>query len=482
MNVLLINPPYMPEERYGKDMAHFGPTTEPLGLAYLAGALEQAGHKVRIVDAMASGMSIKEIIEWVWLYIDNLNETVSMGISHEKKSWYDLIGITMLTPMYDKAKELIKGIKKEFPAIPIVVGGAHPTAMPEETLEDIPEIDYLVIGEGESTMPWLVKSLEENESFHGAKILTDDLIKDIDDIPLPSRHLLPMAAYQITASRNQGHHAYTVSVARGCPFNCGYCSRINGNKVRYHSVGRVIEEMMLLVDKYNAKEINLEADTLTLNKTFVHSLCKEIIATGLNKRVSWTCESRVDTVNYDMLAAMKEAGCWQISYGIESGTQRLLDFMQKGTNLDQIRKTIRITKDAGIGIRAFFMLGLPTETEEDSKQTISFAKELNAEWSQFTLFTPFPGTALYNYCREKEGWIPPAWSDFKTHGGWEGGKLAYVPEDRTEEEMKSLQKWAYREVYIRPRTIYIFLKKKSTWSNLPDYVRGFMTLLKSGLT
>jgi anaerobic magnesium-protoporphyrin IX monomethyl ester cyclase len=473
MKVLLINPPYGAEERYGKDLGRFGPLNEPLGLAYIAASLERAGHEVAILDAPALGVAPSEIP------------------SHMAGKGYGIVGVTMLTPMYARSVEAVRIVRGAYPNVTIVVGGAHPTILPRETLIENPEIDFAVMGEGEGVMPALARALEESQATteipgiacrEGGEIRINPVaipIPDLDDLPLPARHLLPMEAYQMTRSRSRASHAYTVSVARGCPFDCGFCCRIFGRKVRHHSAARILKEIHVLVDRYGAKEINLEADTITLNHSFLLSLCEGLLQSGLSRRIIWTCESRVDTVDFPLLKKMKEAGCWQISYGVETGTQRLLDIIQKGITLAQIEKTFAITKKVGIGIRAFYMLGLPTETREESLRTIAFAKKLNAGWSQFTLFTPFPGTVLHDLAVQEGGLRSRNWSDFKTHGGWTSGGLAYVPRGRTLNEMKSLQRRAYRAVYLRPRVFLRFLRNADSIGKWKVYGTGLFVLLKS---
>jgi radical SAM superfamily enzyme YgiQ (UPF0313 family) len=473
MKVLLINPPYSATERYGKDLGKFGPLNEPLGLAYLAANLERAGHQIEILDAPALGITSGKIPQIV------------------KEHAYGLVGVTMLTPMYARSTEVVQRIKKALPETKIVVGGPHPTILPQETLLENEAIDYIVVGEGEMVLLELANCLETGDRIEAIKGLgyrskgkvtvnpPPELITDLDILPIPARHLLPMNAYRMTKSRRQSDHAFTVSVARGCPFNCAFCCRIFGRKVRHHSVARLMEEIGTLMNKYGANEINLEADTLTLNKAFVHELCDELIHSGVSRRITWTCESRVDTVDEALLGKMRQAGCWQISYGVETGSQRLLDLIDKGITLDQIEKTFAITKKIGISIRAFYMLGLPTETREESLKTIAFAKKLDARWSQFTLCTPFPGTELYDLAIKEGGLQSNNWADFKTHGGWTEGGLAYVPKGRSLEEMKRLQKQAYRNVYLRPKVFFRFLRTMDSMSMFREYVMGFWVLVKT---
>jgi anaerobic magnesium-protoporphyrin IX monomethyl ester cyclase len=475
MKVLLINPPYTAEERYGKDLGKFGPLNEPLGLAYLAANLEKGGHEVSILDSPALELTREGICE------------------HIRKNKYGLVGVTMLTPMFNRSMEVVKAVRNFFPDILIVVGGPHPTILPEETLTTNREIDFAVIGEGEVIFLNLVNALEDNnpiEEISGIAYRKEDkviinsppqMVADLDELPIPARHLLPMHAYHMTRSRAKSGHAFTVSVARGCPFNCAFCCRIFGRKPRHHSVGRIIEEIRMLVKDYDAKEINLEADTLTVNRKFIMALCDALISSGLSRQIAWTCESRIDTVDEVVLRKMREAGCWQTSYGVETGSQRLLDLIHKDITFEKIEKTFAITKKVGITIRAFFMLGIPTETREESLKTIAFAKKLDARWSQFTLFTPYPGTELYNIGVKEGGVKSRNWSDYKTHGGWTKGQLAYVPKGRSIAEMKALQKKAYRAVYIRPKVIWRFLKDVDSIAKLKGYIIGFWVLIKTAL-
>jgi len=473
MNVLLINPPYSSEERYGRDLGKFGPLNEPLGLAYIGANLERNGHKVTIIDAPALEFKATDIC------------------GHMEKEEYDMVGVTMLTPMYARSVEVVRNVSKAFPEIKIVVGGPHPTILPEETLNENKEIDFIVIGEGEIILLNLVNAIENGKGIDdipgiayrksGSVFVNPPppMVIDLDDLPFPARHLLPMKKYHITKTRTKTSHAFTVSVARGCPFNCAFCCRIFGRKVRHHSVKRIIEEIKMLVDDYGANEINLEADTLTANRKFLFSLCDGLISSGLSKKVSWTCESRIDTVDENVLRKMKEAGCWQTSYGVETGSQRLLDIIHKDITLGQIEKTFTFTKKAGISIRAFYMLGIPTETRKESLKTIAFARKLDARWSQFTVFTPFPGTELYDMAMREGGLKSKNWSDYKTHGGWTKGDLAYVPIGRSIEEMKILQKKAYRAVYIRPKVIIRLLKEIDSIGKLKEYLIGFWVLIKT---
>ncbi|MCG2777171.1 MAG: B12-binding domain-containing radical SAM protein [Desulfobacterales bacterium] len=474
---VLINPPISLEERYGKDMKQFGAVTEPLGIAYIAGYLESQNIPVRIIDAPALNLSIDAVVE---------------DIAHRKDA---VIGVSMLTPAFGVVRNLCHEIKKTYSDGIIVLGGPHCTVLPEKTLEEIKEADIVCIGEGELTMAAI--AVAENDAdlnqikgicfrHNGSLIRTENrpFIKDLDTIPPPSRHLLPMEKYHLTASRvSGGSYCPTIIVARGCPFACTYCSRTFGRTFRVHSINRIITEIETLIANYQISQINIEADTLTVNKAFLYNLCNTLIKSGISEKIKWTCESRVDTVDEDALRLMKRAGCWQISYGVETGSQRLLDLINKSVTLDQVAEVFRLTKKVGITIRGFFMLGLPTETRSESIATIAFAKKIDPLWAQFTITVPYPGTKMFNDL-DRAGQIRTYdWTKYNTWSGWKGDQeIPYIPEGRTMEELTQIQKQALRNFYIRPRVIFRFIRTIRSFYEIKKYFLGFWVLVKSRLS
>ncbi|MFH0820056.1 MAG: radical SAM protein [bacterium] len=475
IKTILITPPSSLEARYGKDLKKFGATSEPLGLAYLAANLEKHNFQVSIIDSIALEWGINEIV-------DNF-----------KKEAPDLIGITVLTPAYEIAKNLIIKIKEELPNCKIIIGGAHATALAKESLLDIKELDYVCVGEGENTIVDLVKFLSDELPlaqidglvYRGEKeeIIFNQPRKfetNLDNFPPPAIHLLPMDKYKLTASRVKGPgFCPTLIIARGCPFNCAFCSHPFGRSFRHHSTERILSELTELINKYQVSQVNFEADTLTVNKKFLIDLCQALIDKGYNKIISWTCESRVDTVDEELLKKMREAGCWQISYGVESGVQRLLDLINKGIKIEKIEKVFETTKKIGITIRGFFMLGLPTETTEESWQTINFAKKLDPLWAQFTLTTPYPGTPLFEMLKSQNKIRTFNWSYYNTWAGWAGKEIPFVPDGRTYEELKTLQKRALISFYLRPKPILRFVRQIDSWAAFKKYFSGFLVLIKN---
>lgn len=474
-SVVLIAPPLTLEDRYGKDMKHFGAVTEPLGIAYLAGYLQNEQIDVAIIDAPAENKSIDDVIQEI------------------KDNGYSLVGISMLTPSFRVVKALCDRIKAHLPELTIILGGPHCTALPEKTLAEISSADLVCFGEGEKTITEVARDRHSNDlkpikgicyRDKSGKIKKNDprpFIKNIDEIPSPARHLLPMEKYHLTASRvANDSYCPTIIVARGCPFGCTYCSHTYGRKIRHHSIERIISEIKYLMSEYRISQLNIEADTLTANKKFITNLCNTLIETGISKKIKWTCESRVDTVTEDLLVLMKNAGCWQISYGIETGNQRLLDMINKSVTLEQVEETVRLTHRAGISIRGFFMLGLPSETRKESMETIDFAIKLNPQWAQFTITIPYPGTPMFDQL-DREGKIRTYdWKEYNTWSGWKkDSQIPFVAEGRTPEELTNLQKMALRKFYMRPSVFWRFLLSVRSVNELKKYIMGLYILCKS---
>jgi radical SAM superfamily enzyme YgiQ (UPF0313 family) len=472
-SVVLVNPPLQLVDRYGKDMKHFGGVSEPLGLGYIAGYLEQEGVPVRIIDSQAEHMGIDELVKNI--------------IDHGD----DIVGITFLTPMFSSVKALSERVKASDPSRLVVLGGAHCISLPERTLEEIPCADVICHGEGEFTMEEIArKDISQWGEIEGLCFRRDGEIvktpqrkteKDLDVIPFPARHLLPMDKYRLTASRVSGSgYCPTIVVARGCPFHCTFCSLSRGLKLRTHSVERIIAEVQHLIDTYGAEQVNIEADTLTINRRFLVALCEAFIESGISKKVQWTCESRIDSVDEELLTLMKEAGCWQVSYGIEAGSQRLLALIKKKTTLKQIEDVCALTKRMGITIRGFFMLGLPTETREESFETINFAKKIDPTWAQFTVTVPYPGTPMYDELAASGEIRTYDWDKYNTWWGWKDEEDApFVPKGRTVKELQVLQKRALREFYLRPTVFWRFLMRTRSLYDFSKYAKGVWVLWKT---
>jgi radical SAM superfamily enzyme YgiQ (UPF0313 family) len=425
MKVLLINPPYV-NSKY----KFIGLVAPPLGIAYIAAVLEEGGVDVKIIDAAALEM------EW---------DTLKKEIENYSP---DVVAITALTPTINKALKTAKITKKTCPNANIVMGGYHPTFTYTELLKN-DFIDIVILGEGEYTMLELVKTLEKGGDLKEVKGIAckdfttppRDIIKDIDSLPFPARHLLPMDEYKVL---NIKLPTGTLISGRGCPFNCSFCasSAMHGRKMRFRSAQNIVDEIEHLISDYDAEMIAFMDDTFTLRPERVIEICDEIKKRDLD--FFWGCTARVDTVSKSLLKKMREAGCITIFYGVESADQQLLDGMNKKISVDKIRNAFKLTKEADMRTIASVAIGMPGDTKENIEKTINFVKDLDASYAIFSLATPYPGTAFYNEARANDLIKVNDWSKYTL--------LSPVLEtvDCSLEELKKLQKKGFRKFYLRP--------------------------------
>ena len=426
----------------------------PLGLIYIAGYLREKGVAVSIYDYQVHDEPIESVI-------NNFKP--------------DIFGITCQTSLVYSTIELSKKLKKKFPEKKIIVGGVHASIRPQDLLKE-ESIDYAAIGEGEVTMYEFIQAVQSGydcSKVDGIACLKEgqlafasprDMVKDIDIFPMPAVDLLPLEKYRVSPDMRTGDKVGLLITARGCPFDCIFCASklLTKGKYRMHGIERVCSEIERYIQQYKVNQIFIIDDNFAVNKKRAKELCREFIRRGFNKKMTWWTDARIDCVDEELLRLMKEAGCTIISYGVESGSQRLLDFIQKGITLDQIKRVLVMTKKVGIDVRATLILGLPTETREESLQTIRFAKELPIDQARFALATPFPGTKLYEIAKEEGSLKTDDWTAFSLMSGYANSIPVYVPQGRDGEELAKLQRRANLSFYLRPRVIMIFLRRMTS--------------------
>lgn len=369
MNILLIYPYYA--------YATVSTYAEPLGVLYLASALLKAGYNVDVAD---------------------LTFNHDMEGLDAKVRWADLIGISAPTPLFGTADTVLQYVKKVRPDIPSIVGGPHATANPLDALQA--GFDIAIIGEGEATIVELAEALENRkplEAVAGIAYLRDNemrltamrsFISDLNEIPFPARQFIDYSRY-----RSLG-----IISMRGCPYRCLYCKPVEeklfGKRLRKRSIDNVIDELDELIDRYGNQQINFKDDTLTVNKTeWFEQLGGHF--KGRNVRLAWQCSSRVDTVDREKLQAMKEAGCRQIFFGIESGSQRILDYYRKDITVEKIIETFALCHRVGVSPSASIMMGAPMETREDLEKTYALVKIVKPFTWHVHVTTPICGSYLY---------------------------------------------------------------------------------------
>jgi radical SAM superfamily enzyme YgiQ (UPF0313 family) len=299
------------------------------------------------------------------------------------------------------------------------------------------------------------------------KTRTRRLIENLDELPMPARHLLPMEKYIPLPIEYKRLPLVTMMISRGCPFNCTYCSThaAFGWRMRMRSPQKVIEEIEHVIHIYGAKQISFWDDVLTINHKWLNKLCNMIISKKLN--IIWNCYAHANTVNRQILKKMKEAGCFCIWYGIEAGDEQLLKIINKGTTLETIRKAVQFTHEAGIEVRGLFMLGLPGETPKLAQKTIDFAIELDCDYAQFSITTPHIGTKLFEDAK-KYGVLNMNISRFTQH------EVVFLPNGyKNEKELKKMVKSAMMQFYLRPT---FFIKHLKNIRNLEDFKRYYIAL------
>ena len=471
MKVLLLHPPYPKEEIFRKSMKRVGAVLPPLGLAYLASMLEKEGHEVKIIDGPALAA-----VEGYGL------EELARDLRDFKPK---VVGISAAYSQIEYTRKSLSLIKAIVPGCIIVLGGSLATSMPK-ILNEFKNLDYGVYGEAEFTFAEILKKIENNETLENTegliwregsevKFLKPKLVMNIDDVPMPARHLLKMEIYRPSPANYRRLPATTIMTSRGCPYQCIFCSKsVEGSVFRAHSAKRVVDEIESLVKDYGIKDIQIFDDTFTCIQKRTEEICNEIIERNLD--VGWNCMTRADNVDLELLKLMKKAGCYEVGFGIESGSERILKFIGKGLTKEQIREGVKEAKKAGLDVRGFFMIGFPTETKEEILETIEFAKELDVDVAQFMIATPLPGTKMWEIAKE-QGVVNE--SDCASFTFYAPDKMPFSSNILNEEELGKLYEKAIKSFYLRPKFVFKQLLKIKSFNDLRrnyEAVRGVIGL------
>lgn len=448
MRILLINPPNLNqissvlpaalEEERGKN--------PPLGLLYIASYLKEKEKdcEIKLIDAPTEELDYPQLKEMI------------------KKFAPQIVGISAMSFTIIDALKTAAAVKENNPQTKVVMGGPHPHIFGKETL-DLGNSDFMVLGEGEKTFHQLVQNINNEEKLKEIPGLIfydknhnlintglHQFIENLDELPLPARDLIDNKKYfSVLGTSNL---VTTMITSRGCPYQCIFCDRPQlGKRFRARSYKNVVDEMEECLQKHGIKEFLIYDDTFTINRQRVVDICDEIIKRGLP--ITWDIRARVNTVDKELLLLLKRAGCQRIHYGVESGTQKILDVLRKGITLEQIKNAFELTKKAGIQTLAYFMIGNPLEIKEDILQTIKFAKKLNPDYVHITITMPFPATCLYFLALEKRVIGKDVWMEFAKNPSQK-----FIPpiwsENFNKEELHDLIKKAYREFYFRPGYLF----------------------------
>ena len=442
----------------------------PLGLAYVAAYLREEGISVEILDSWAERYSPADIRKEI-----------------ERRS-PEIIGITAMTPTYKNAQEMAQISRRADPDALIVMGGAHPSSIPAEILIDCPEADISVRGEGEIAMLEICRARESGSNLQtikgiafrrGDTIVVNDpseMIADLNSLPFPARDLFPLKRYQTHPPYGRKNPYGTMVAQRGCPFSCQYCSKsVFGSILRLRSVDNVLEEINALVHDQGVREIHFYDDIFTIKKDWIFTFCSRLKKESY--KLSWSCTTRVDLVDEAMLREMKAAGCWMISFGVESGCQEILDSVRKGYKLEQVTEAFRITRKAGIRTVAYYMIGFPSDTVETIKKTVEFMIGLKPDFASLGIGVLLPGSELSASLQALPGNVEREKAEALGMTPLSEGEYQLMSNRMSREELESWARWATRKFYLRISYLISTALKIRSPGEFVGYLKaGIMTL------
>ena len=439
MKITLVNPPYPPN-------AHSHPPFIPLGLAYLGAVAEQAGHSVTVIDCQGERLNYESFRQRI------------AGVPS------DVVGVTSTTLLYNSAKTIMEVAKEVHPNAINMIGGSHVSFWDENALKETKAFDLIVRKEGELTFLELLGRIQANKGFEdvlGTTVRTKNGIQrnedrpflhDLDSLPSPAYHLLPLDSYH-----RMGKTIFPIVTSRGCVQWCDFCStvRMFGRGYRVRSPKKVVDDMEMLHSKYGESQFTFYDDAFTINRNHTLEMCADIKARRLD--VEWDCETRVDAVDKELLEKMRDAGCITIWFGVESGSEKILDKMHKKINREQVREAFKMAQKVGMMTIASAVIGFPGETEETAWETINFINSLNPDDIGCYIATPYPGTPMYEEVI-KNGWLRV--TDFNKYDtATPTFETPYLSMDR----LREIKYKAHQKFYLRPRYVLKMMRKGGTY-------------------
>lgn len=435
----------------------------PLGLASIASYSRSKGHNVKILDCNIECPSVESFKKYIKEFSKQFKEI-------------KFIGLTAVTSNIKKAYKIAELCKKYYPNSKLVFGGVHATFMSNEVINK-KYVDFVVYGEGEITFEELLsnKPLNEIDGLifkKNKKIIRNNersRITDLDSMPMPAYDLLPIEKYRPAKGTYKRLPAMSMMTSRGCPGRCTFCEKTLGIKMVFKSAEKVFKEINYLIKNYKIKEIEFYDDTFTVYKKNVLKLCDLI--TKNKTDITWTCFARVDFIDEEMLKKMKDAGCHQIMYGVESTNGEVLKNINKKIQIEQVVKAVKWTKNVGIECRVAFMVGNPGDTVEIIKENIKFVNEIDPDLLVVNITTPFPGTAMFDWAKSKNLLLTYDWDDYDL------SKPVMKLENMSANEIVKLYNMMYRGFYLRPSFILKKILSIRSFGDFTNLFEGFKSVL-----
>jgi anaerobic magnesium-protoporphyrin IX monomethyl ester cyclase len=414
-----------------------------IGLAYVAAAVRAAGHQTCVVDGLAEGLSAAKI--------------VARAVAFQP----DVVAFTANSTQMPAAAATASAIRAVLPRALTVLGGYHVSPIPAETMRTFPMFDAAIFGEGEGSFVEFLDALDDDDALALPGVCVrqgDEVVAgpprpatlDLDALPMPAYDLFPLDRYYGPYTLRR-HRSLNLTTARGCPYRCIFCQNPGGIRYRKRSLDSVMEEIELYVSRYGTELLFITDETFTLDRSRVVAFCEGLLRRGLERRVQWSCETRVDAVDRELIMLLKRAGCFSLFYGIESGNQETLDLSKKRIATDEAIAAVRWAREAKIFTHTNYIFGNPFETRETILKTIRFAIEVDSDAAGFSIMVPYPGTEILRMAREGYGGLRLLSEDLSLYGKVLGGALELDGVPR--HELERLQFYAYARFYLRPRKV-----------------------------
>ncbi len=445
--VLLVIPP----ESSIKDEKQTESKWPRIGIAYLAAYLRKNKIKVKILDCKSLDLSYQDVAAVIREYNPKI-----VGLGPFTEEIYEAY----------KVCQVAKGVN---PDIITIFGGPHASALPRRTLQEFPELDLVVCGEGEKVLAEIADgrnlTMIQGIAYRtGCQIIINqpvELIKDLDSLPFPAWDLFPLDSYRGRLSMYLREKIkkpileLPILSARGCPFNCIFCYKTYSG-LRNRSPINIVDEIEYDIEEYRATEFFFVEGTFAAHHEQGIKICDEIIRRGLNKKIKWMVETRVNVATEKLLKKMKQAGCKQIDFGVESGDEKILASTKKGITINQIRTAVRLAKKVGLKVSCYFVIGHPFENRETIKKTYKLARELNPDLMNVGIMIPYPGTKVREMTEKEEGNYHLICEDWGEYTKQRGGPLEL--KNISIKELQRIQSREYLKYYIRPSKIPFILK------------------------
>lgn len=444
--IFLVTPPKTLDESL---IMGFKWSIPNIGLGYLSSYISQFGYSVKIYDLTYYSLNnfIKELKEE--------NPTI--------------VGITATTEEYYGILRILKIIKKNNSNIITILGGAHVTALPKETLMEFDELDFAIFGEGEISFKLLLDQIFSSKNFSEVKGIAyksngkvtinpqREPIKNLDELPFPSWEKFDLSPYHSFSEGLTEHYLELPLITqRGCPFQCVFCQKTMGSIVRKRSLDNIMEEIHRDIDDFNVDRICIVDETFSVDKKKVLDFCRRLRKEGLHKKITWSCFTRVNLIDENLIKEMKLSGCRLISFGVESGNEYILKKIKKGIHLKDARRSVALTKKYGIETHYGIIFGHPFETIDTMKDSLNFVMKNRPDLITFAILVPFPGTEVYNYCKTNYGGlklIAKNWKDYQKQMG-RALELEQIPR----KFLDMFQIYAYFRFFFHPKNIMKLFK------------------------